>query len=165
MMARRRVALAIAVAWSLAGHGAGGQTPYYVTDLGTVPGYNVFGGMAISANGQVAVEATLSNDSGDVDHAFLYSNGSLTDLGMAPGFFQSYATGVNSGGQVVGEVINPNLGVTNASGAFLYSNGSMAYLGTLGGDWSYATGINDSGQVVGWADQPLPSTPFFTAME
>ena len=89
-----------------------GQTPYYVTDLGTVPGYNVFRGMAINANGQVAVEATLSNDSGDVDHAFLYSNGSLTDLGMAPGFFQSYATGVNSSGQVVGEVINPNLGVT-----------------------------------------------------
>ena len=84
-MARRRVALAVAVAWLLVGHNARGQTPYYVTNLGTIPGYNVFGGMAISANGQVAVEATPRRP-GNLEHAYLYNQGSLTDLGLAPGF-------------------------------------------------------------------------------
>ena len=141
------------VAISLFGGGwAWGQSPYYVTDLGTTAGYVYFGAMAISDNALIAVNATTSDATGNMQHAFLYSNGTMTDLGMAPGFVESYATGVNSGGQVAGEIINPNLGVTHAYGAFLYASGAMAYLGTLGGNWSYATGINDSGQVVGWAD-------------
>ena len=79
-------------------------------------------------------------------HAFLYSNGSLTDLGTLGGA-HSYALGINNSGEMAG--------YSNTSGsaehAFLHSNGSMTDLGTLGGADSAAFGINDSSQVVGWA--------------
>ena len=51
-MVRHTVALAVAIAWLLVAHNARGQTPYYVTNLGTIPGYVSFGAMAVSANGQ-----------------------------------------------------------------------------------------------------------------
>lgn len=87
-------------------------------------------------------------DSG-VERAFLYRDGSVTDLGAAgsPGF----ATGVNANTDVVGSVNGR---------AFLYTAGSLRDLGTLGGNNSVAKGINDRGQIVGFASngygQPNP---------
>jgi probable HAF family extracellular repeat protein len=73
---------------------------------------------------------------------------SVLDLGTLPGGTNSYATGINNNGQVVGWS-------TTASGythAFLYSGGAMTDLGTLpGGSSSEAYGINNNGQVVGWS--------------
>jgi len=65
------------------------------------------------------------------------------DLGV-PGE-TSYATAVNSVGQVVGRR-------TTASGdqrGFLWENGTLTDLGTLGGNVSYPFAINDAGQVIG----------------
>jgi probable HAF family extracellular repeat protein len=86
-------------------------------------------------------------------HAFLYSNGTMTDLGTPPGCTGSYgASGTNANGQVVGYA-DTSSGSVSASHAFLYSNGAITDLGTLaGGSNSFATGINSSGQVVGYAD-------------
>jgi probable HAF family extracellular repeat protein len=83
------------------------------------------------------------NDSGqvvgyydtDTFHAFLYSNGAMTDLGHGG------ASDINASGQVVGELNPPN----DFSHAFLYSNGTMTDLGLSG-----ATAINANGQVVGY---------------
>ena len=80
----------------------------------------------------------------DETHAFLYSNGTMTDLGTLGE--DSYAFGINNAGQVVGYSYTSS----GESHAFLYSNGTMTDLGTLGGD-SYALGINDAGQVVGYS--------------
>ena len=107
-----------------------------MTDLGTLGGtYSVATG--INNSGQIVGYADTASGQ---THAFLYSGGTMTDLGTLPGGTYSFATGINNNGQIVGYS-------TTASGqthAFLYSGGQMTDLGTLpGGTNSWATGIND----------------------
>ena len=77
-------------------------------------------------------------------HAFLYGNGTATDLGTLGGS-SSFALGINDSGQVVGWADSAG----NTTHGFLYNNGSMTNLSpsSLTGG---AQGINASGQVVGW---------------
>jgi probable HAF family extracellular repeat protein len=129
-MTRQIAVFGVAVLLSMVGRSACGQ--YSVTDLG--PGK----ACAINASGQVAGQTGSG-------YAFLYSNGTMTNLG-ALGGSESFAFGINDSGQVVGFADASS----GQSYAFLYSNGTMAQLGTLPGDLnSEAAGINDSGQVVG----------------
>ncbi len=84
---------------------------------------------AVNASGQV-----VGYSNGQV---FLYSHGSLTDLGYGT------ASGINDSGEIVGWS-------GSSPYAFLYSNGVMSNLGTLpGNNASQAIGINNNGQVVG----------------
>jgi probable HAF family extracellular repeat protein len=90
------------------------------------------GGTAISSNGQVVGTAKTSTGAFD---GFLWSNGTLTDLG--PNFSPA---AVNASGVVVG-------------GQFIYSNGTLQNLNNLipaGSPYQIesATGINDNGQIV-----------------
>ena len=72
----------------------------------------------------------------------------VIDLGTLPGSTWSYASGINSKGQVAGTA-NWDDGTAHA---FLYSEGILADLGVLPGDaQSTANGINDQGQIVGWS--------------
>jgi probable HAF family extracellular repeat protein len=77
-------------------------------------------------------------------HAALWENGTVTDLGTLGGIF-SIAKGINDHGRIVGSS-------TLASGeehAFLLRDGTMTDLGTLGGTYSLANQINNHGQAVG----------------
>ncbi len=83
------------------------------------------------------------------DHAFLYSNGQMTDLGTL-GASSSTATAINDSGQIVGFL-------NNASNAFLYTNGKMTDLNSLipqdsGWTLSEATAINNKGQILGYGN-------------
>jgi probable HAF family extracellular repeat protein len=139
-----------------------GAIQYTVTDLG--------GGFAygINDNGQITGRAH--------GHAFLYSNGVMTDLGTLGGE-SSTGYGINNSGQIVGwsktitdgdHIFLYSNGITdlgtgfghgiNDSGqvtgyannhAFLYSNGAMTDLGTLGGSYGVGFAINNSGQITG----------------
>lgn len=81
----------------------------------------------------------------DQDHAFLWVNGVLTDLGTLGGN-QSSAEAVNNLDRVVGWSYTSS----NDMRAFLWSpNTGMQDLGALGGTWSTARAINDAGQVAG----------------
>jgi probable HAF family extracellular repeat protein len=87
---------------------------------------------------------------GDViSHAFLYASGMLVDIGSLGGS-DSYATGINEAGDVVGvsNLGNPNGGYH----AFLYSGGVLKDLNdlidpSLGLTLTYAGDINDKGQI------------------
>jgi probable HAF family extracellular repeat protein len=146
---------------------AWGEVRYNVTDLGLLGGYDTraFG---INNSGQVVAGSVLYsggvmtnlsftaygiNDSGQVvggnwgDGAFLYQNGTVTNLGTLGGGF-GLAFDINNSGQVVGY---STLTGDRVAHAFLYQDGTMTDLGTLGGDNSQAFGINNSGQVAGTA--------------
>jgi len=87
----------------------------------------------------------FSDTAGDAaQHAFLYSGGTLTDLGTFGGT-NSYPGAINNSGQVVGSAQT----VAKTYHAFLYSGGTLGDLGTLGGASSEAAAINDARQVVG----------------
>ncbi len=100
--------------------------------------------MAINNAGQIAGGYQAPNTQ---THAFIWTNGTLKDLGTLPGGNSSAAYGINTFGAVAG------YGST-ASGTFhaLFSNGNgLKDLGTFGGANSYGMAIDDAGEVVGSA--------------
>lgn len=117
--------------------GGGNPTSYHIVDLGEGSAW------AVNDAGQVA----LTSNAGGSSTAFLYSGGSLHDLG-AGGASNAFA--LNSSGQVVGVY-----GLHGPSEAFLYSSGNLTGLGLLpGGSASFGYGVNSSGIVVGESDAP-----------
>jgi probable HAF family extracellular repeat protein len=137
--------LGILALLTLVASGVFGQVRYSVTDLGTLGAESwAFG---INNMGQV-VGISVPAES-YYSHAFLYSDGRMTDLGTLPGGAYSYATGINNNGQVVG--YSGSNGDFSDHG-FLYSGGQMTQLGNLpGGTYGRAMGINNNGQVVGYS--------------
>jgi probable HAF family extracellular repeat protein len=129
-----------------------------MTDLGTLmsPESEAYAiGFGINNAGQVAGASYYQYSGiGALNHAFLYSGGTMRDLGTLGGR-QSFAYAINNTGQVAGyshTTIIPNTNPYNDPApyhAFVYANGTMADLGTLGGQNSYAYGINNDGYVVG----------------
>jgi probable HAF family extracellular repeat protein len=126
---------------------------YSITDLGSL-GYGVTDGLAINAGGQVAGYSYLPtpipikcppHKYGPKQcfthyyHAFLYSGGTMSDLGTLGGN-NNQGTAINRTGEVVGWASTP----TGCSDSFLWNGRTMIDLGALG-----AAGINDSGQVAG----------------
>jgi probable HAF family extracellular repeat protein len=72
---------------------------------------------------------------------------SIVDLGTLEGGGNSFSTGINNAGQVVGWAhTDPSNLIWHAT---LWSEGTLTDLGTLGGKLSSATGINDAGMISG----------------
>ena len=91
------------------------------------------------------------------EHAFVYSNGAMADLGTLGGLY-SYALAINDGGVIAGTAsttLDP-LGIGHTvSHAFLYINNMMIDLGAFSDDsyvGSSALDVNNLGQAVGWTN-------------
>ena len=115
-----------------------------MSDLGTPSGYSVARG--INNSGQIVGHGKFYG----MDQAFIFENGTLTDIGTGNAF-TSYAYDINEYQQVVG-----NVHTGYESYAFLYEGGAMNNLNSLldgaGSPFylSCAHAINDSGQIVGY---------------
>jgi probable HAF family extracellular repeat protein len=128
---------------------SGGTT----TDLGTLGG-DMSMADAINSHGVVVglslTAGTQTSPDGPV-HAFVYQNGTMTDLTPALGFNWSRAYGINSQGVIVGDMSSSFYGPWHA---FMLVNGQATDLNSLlppQSGWTLvaATGINDLGQIVG----------------
>lgn len=128
---------------SLSGSVTAASDAYAPHDLGTLGGSYSFA-FGISPLGDVV---GTSATAGGTDHAFLWRNGIMTDLGtLAGGSGTSAARAVNRHGEVVGSSTTPD----GQDRAFLWREGVMIDLGTIDGSGnSSAYGINRRSQVVG----------------
>ena len=123
-----------------------------MTDLGTLGGA-ASEAAGINNCGQVVGEAYTSSGA---EHAFLYSGGTMQDLGTLFAGSNSFAAGINNSGLIVGAASTPHElhGNPPIEHAFLYSDGLMQDLNSLiaptsGWTLNEANAINDSGQIVG----------------
>jgi probable HAF family extracellular repeat protein len=117
-----------------------------MTDLQTSFGPGTSGANGINDHGQIVGSASVN---GNPEHAFLLSDGTVTDLGSLGGN-NSYAYAINNSGQIVG-LANASNG---AKHAFLYEGGAMQDLNDLVSNGSGLTlceaqAINNRGQIVG----------------
>jgi probable HAF family extracellular repeat protein len=117
----------------------------------------------INNRGLVAGPSTLLGDT--TGHAFLWSNGVITDLGSLGGPISLTFTKPNEKGEVAGysttSTLDPNgedfcngLGTFLVCLPFIWQNGVMTALPTLGGTNGQASGINNRGQIAGVSETP-----------
>jgi probable HAF family extracellular repeat protein len=131
---------------------SGTQSKAFLYSGGTIKDIGGLGGTftyarEINVNGQVVGQSTNSTGA---KRAFIYEDGSMTDLGILPGYTRSIAGGINTSGQVVGESSSDSYSYLPNQRAFLWTNGNMVSLGGLPAyPHTSAVAINDSGDVVG----------------
>jgi probable HAF family extracellular repeat protein len=120
------------------------------TDLGHLAGTPYAIAWAVNTTNQIVGESNMGFDT----HAFLYTNGVMSDLGTLGGSFTggySSAHAINGSGQIVGESSTSFMSA-NTIHAVLYNGTTKTDLGAIGGNYSSANGINSAGVVVGESD-------------
>lgn len=122
-------------------------------ELGSFGGGNSWGyALDINNAGQVVGSSPVNNGSdGLAQHAFLWEDGVMIDLGALPGLPDSRAHAINELGQVVGfsSFFDPDT-ADEIFESFLWEDGVVIDLG-VPGQLNRAHDINDSGQIVGWS--------------
>jgi probable HAF family extracellular repeat protein len=138
---------------------AAAASTYTITDLGSL-GLGVSVGSGINANAQITGGSYLASTvpipcrpkqkppcTTHPEHPFLYSSGTMTDLGTLGGIYAT-GTAINLSGEVAGYSKTS----TGTYEAFVDQNGKMTGLGSLvPGASSEAFAINDSGALAGWS--------------
>jgi probable HAF family extracellular repeat protein len=150
---------------SAAQSGSSAVVRYSVTNLGTLGGTS---GSASFINNKGWIDGNSNLPGNQVQHAFLWVNGRMSDLGTLGGP-NSFAAGMNNRGEVavgVAETSTPDPLGEDCLGAgfgnnltcldFIWNDGVKSVLPTLGGN-NAATewGFNDRGQLVGFAETAI----------
>ena len=122
---------------------------YTLTDLGPMQlSAAPSGATALNGSGQVA--GFLFDTTVGANQAFLWSSGTLNELGTLGGA-SSFGYGINAAGQVVGTADLSTSG-GNTQRAFIWQKGAMSNLGDTNpaGNYSSAFGVNANGDVAGY---------------
>jgi probable HAF family extracellular repeat protein len=130
-------------------------------DLGTLGGSSLSSyASGLNDAGTVVGWSSISGASPDIHHAFVFKNGTMTDLGTLPGGVSSSASAINAAGDIVGAS-----SVADAAGwhAFLVHDGHMLDLNTLtpkdlGLTLMEAIDINSLGQILAIAQDSRTGT-------
>ena len=128
-----------------------------VTDLGTLGGTNSSAVGIANVDGAIEIVGNSDLSGNTAAHAFVWSDGNMSDLGTLPSLdastTNSFATGINSAGNIVG---TSETGVTLNRHAFLFATngtvgeGNFTDLGVFsGGNESVAFDIGDDNAVIG----------------
>jgi probable HAF family extracellular repeat protein len=118
---------------------------YTLTILGTLGGTGDAQAHDINEAGQVVGYASTATSQ---THAFLWTNGVMTDLGTFPTGSSSKAFGLNNNGRVVGYALDGSAAGGSTNHAFLWEGGVMTDL-IPAPQWSSGNAINDFGHVAG----------------
>ena len=156
--ARQALSAAVLTLLGLATPAAAGDTTYTYTyvDLGTLggPGSAAFG---LNDARQVVGWAHISGcsvDGAPCYRAFLWDDGSMTDLGLLAGDEGSFARAINNNGIIVGTSERDVVAASGVYHGFSHDGVTMTPLPTLGLDQSFAHDINDAGQIAGHTQDP-----------
>jgi probable HAF family extracellular repeat protein len=150
---------------------------YTVTDLGSLDG-GITAAYGVNNAGQVVGVSYVRSGNNAVPHAFMWSQGTMRDLGLLPGTTNCWTTAINDSGTAVGVCANAStseafvwtadsgitaLPVARASMANGINSQGDIVGESAGGAFVYsngvvenlgpgvAAGINDQGQIVGWS--------------
>jgi len=155
-----------------------------VNNLGQVVGWSYINGGSLGVHGFLYTQgaglvdltpnsntgyALDVNDAGQVTgyktafggfyHAFRWSGGTFVDLGVLPGFADSFGWAINASGQVTG---SSSSSTGNSERLFRFTDGGgLQDLGGVG-EHNVALGINASGQVVGSRGRSLKRALLYT---
>lgn len=131
----------------------------HLQDLGALPGKHSSAVFEVNDNGAgVGMSNTASTDpytGWPADHAVMFKNGRVTDLGTLPGGYESQANDINDRGQVSGFASNGKrdpysiLGWVTQTRSVIWQDGVMRDIGTLGGPDALSVTMNASGEITG----------------
>ena len=152
------------------------HTRYKLIEIGTFGGpnsvYNVFSrigtnngtfvGAANTADADPLAPSCFDPETCLVQHAWEWSDGVLTDLGVLEGGYSSYTNAINSHRLIVGQSqdgrLDPLTGTPAVYLATAWDHGKAINLGTLGGGNSIAIAVTESNFVMGAAENGLIDT-------
>ena len=137
---------------NVGGNCVNGRTRGFVFDRGAATVLGTLGGrdshaLGINNAGQVVGWSNIAGPTPGVsgtEHAFIFQNGVMEDIGTKATSSGTWASGINATGQVSGwgRASSPS---NTDSGAFFYSGGAFQFFVTPATAWD----LNNAGQVVG----------------
>ena len=144
----------------------GGPSTFFTDNTNNIAVLNdrgsVSGGSADTSMSDPYSPTYWWTSTGNITHAFLWQNGSLTDLGSLPGTNNSGSAWISANGLIAGlsenGQIDPSVPDLPEISAVMWRDGKITDLGTLpgGGYQSAAVSVNSRGQVAGVATNLVP---------
>lgn len=140
----------------LAAPGQGRASGYQLTEIGVLPGCSSSYATSLNDAGQVVgycVDPARPTDA--ANRAFVFHNGSMSELQMPSGQMSSMANAINNQGVIVGSFNSPS----EPRGACILAPSFITRAG--GGYTGWSTGINEDGVIAGttlmWGQNPALS--------